>query len=326
MKKLVYVFFILVLFFLNINNANAFSPVDENCKINFQNQVYILGMKFKNDRTTIYEKEYLSYSWNGKCENGSAVGEGRLRTSALGISVEVKGVIYNGYFIGKVVVEATEGAFSDFVHTYSHNEIWVYEQNVFTDELGFLNKIKELDPQLYVQFSEKYKEKNVKKSVVKDNAFSNIKGEKNCHVNFSDKFVFGDYTLSDIKNKGSYKWNGRCKSGKADGNGLLKISIGNDKHHIYMDLKDGNLIKIDEHLGAKLFFGFFIFCIIMAPFYKGGSSSARSRTSSNATSSRLPTYSSSDYGHPGVDYDKYDNCGNLKQSYINKTGRWKNRE
>jgi hypothetical protein len=107
------------------------------------------------------------------------------------------------------------------------------------------------------------------------NSFKNKKREKNCHVNFSEDFVFDDFTTSDIKNKGSYNWDGECVKGKANGIGELTIYAGSIENSVEFkcEIKKGEFVKKIEFnfsglidgvkLIAKGLMYIFIVCLVI---------------------------------------------------------------
>lgn len=157
MKKLLYLFFVLVLLF-NFNNSKAddysLKPSNENCKIIFPSDTPFITPIIEGNIINL--GDYSNYSWDGSCDYGYAVGKGTVRLTALGYNIFINGFVYNRFFIDKISVKVTKNQDSNNPIVLQEKELWLYEYHTLHSQDMFDYFIKHNTDNYYQEWYSKY--------------------------------------------------------------------------------------------------------------------------------------------------------------------------
>lgn len=181
---------ILLSIFLFTSPLYAFKASNNNCKVEFQKDIYLQGLSFDKSKITIDKNKYGSYSWSGKCKNGYANGNGTIKVSILGegIYYTVEGNVDEGYFKGKVTGFVSKSPPGDFIRRGSSIDVWVYKQKLFQNENSFYTYIKENDRQYTKEIDDIKEKQKLKKE--EEEKIENSKKEVENSKSFLEKHGF----------------------------------------------------------------------------------------------------------------------------------------
>ena len=143
-KIFIGLFKIMFLLFVYNSQVLAFSPLDNNCKVSFQKNIFLLDRKLLGKDRFNNDKNF--YSWNGKCKNGFAYGKGDLKVNAVNKSLffNINGTIISGYFRGQTYIEFSN-SLENFIKSPYKVSLLVYKNNIFKSKNYFYRYVKRYD-------------------------------------------------------------------------------------------------------------------------------------------------------------------------------------